>query len=84
MMLPPSLQGSLPAGWLAFTGKEANLLDHDEVSELLHLFPPSWIYPGATASETHHSLRREVINTTPDHRWKADTAIDAGWCAQAA
>src|SRR5262249_41939937 len=30
MMLPPSLQGSLPAGWLAFTGRESNPLDHDQ------------------------------------------------------
>ena len=26
-MLPPPLQGSLPAGWLAFTGRELNPLD---------------------------------------------------------
>src|SRR5262249_3507740 len=30
MMLPPSLQGSLPAGWLAVTGRESNPLDSDE------------------------------------------------------
>jgi hypothetical protein len=29
VMLPPSLQGSLPAGWLAFTGRESNPLDRD-------------------------------------------------------
>ena len=28
MVLPPSLQSSLPAGWLAFTGRELNPLDH--------------------------------------------------------
>ena len=27
MMLPPPLQSSLPAGWLAFTGRESNPLD---------------------------------------------------------
>src|SRR5262249_57276243 len=27
MVLPPSLQGSLPAGWLAFTGRESNPQD---------------------------------------------------------
>src|SRR5215831_18849256 len=27
MVLPPSLQSSLPAGWLAFTGRELNPLD---------------------------------------------------------
>src|ERR1700730_2569877 len=30
MVLPPSMQGSLPAGWLAFTGRESNPLDHSE------------------------------------------------------
>src|SRR5450631_597519 len=30
MVLPPSMQGSLPAGWLAFTGRELNPLDRDE------------------------------------------------------
>jgi hypothetical protein len=30
MVLPPSMQGSLPAGWLAFTGKELNPLDRAE------------------------------------------------------
>ena len=27
MVLPPSMQGSLPAGWLAFTGRESNPQD---------------------------------------------------------
>jgi hypothetical protein len=30
MVLPPSMQGSLPAGWLAFTGRELNPLDRSE------------------------------------------------------
>src|SRR5580704_12709472 len=29
-VLPPSMQDSLPAGWLAFTGRELNPLDRDE------------------------------------------------------
>src|SRR5262249_28502141 len=28
MVLPPPMQSSLPAGWLAFTGRELNPLDH--------------------------------------------------------
>jgi len=35
MVLPPSLQGSLPAGWLAFTGRELNPLDRDERFQLI-------------------------------------------------
>jgi hypothetical protein len=30
MVLPPSMQGSLPADWLAFAGRELNPLDRDE------------------------------------------------------
>ena len=30
MMLPPPMQDSLPAGWLAFAGRELNPLDCDE------------------------------------------------------
>src|ERR1700681_1614359 len=30
MVLPPSMQSLLPAGRLAFTGRESNPLDHDE------------------------------------------------------
>src|SRR4051794_27640547 len=30
MVLPPPMQGSLPAGWLAFAGREFNPLDHDK------------------------------------------------------
>ena len=44
MVLPPSMQGSLRAGWLAFTGRELNPLDRDEEfqitsSSLPGLFP---------------------------------------------
>jgi hypothetical protein len=30
MALPPSKQGALPAGWLAFAGRELNPLDRVE------------------------------------------------------
>jgi hypothetical protein len=30
MVLPPPMQSSLPAGWLAFTGRESNPLDRFE------------------------------------------------------
>jgi hypothetical protein len=30
MALPPSRQGALPAGWLAFAGRGSNPLDRDE------------------------------------------------------
>jgi hypothetical protein len=44
-MSPPPMQGSLPAGWLAFTGRESNPLDRDERFQL-HTFP----FPGLVLS----------------------------------
>src|SRR5271167_4124030 len=46
MVLPPPMQSSLPAGWLAFTGREPNPLDHNKRFQITH--PPfldlSWRY----------------------------------------
>src|SRR5580700_5248795 len=46
MVLPPPMQSSLPAGWLAFTGRESNPLDHNKRFQITH--PPfldlSWRY----------------------------------------
>ena len=38
MVLPPSMQSSLPAGWLAFTGRASNPLDHNKRFQISH--PP--------------------------------------------
>ena len=49
VMLPPPMQDSLPAGWLAFAGRELNPLGRDEKFQSCYiLFPLSWIYPDAT------------------------------------
>src|SRR5260370_15926809 len=45
--LPPSLQSSLPAGWLAFTGRELNPLDRYKRFQITSLVPLFWICPGA-------------------------------------
>ena len=42
MVLPPPLQSSLPAGWLAFTGRESNPLDRFERFQIIFSFP----FPG--------------------------------------
>src|SRR6266481_634318 len=47
IVLPPPLQGSLPAGWLAFTGRELNPLDRYKRFQITSLVPLFWIYPGA-------------------------------------
>src|ERR1700680_2243087 len=39
MVLPPSMQSLLPAGWLAFTGRESNPLDHDERFQIIFSSP---------------------------------------------
>jgi hypothetical protein len=41
MVLPPSLQSSLPAGWLAFTGRELNPLDRYKRFQITSLSPSS-------------------------------------------
>src|SRR6516225_12092489 len=42
------MQSSLPAGWLAFTGRELNPLDRNKRFQITILVPLFWIYPGAT------------------------------------
>ena len=42
MVLPPSMQSSLPAGWLAFTGRASNPLDHNKRFQITLSFP----FPG--------------------------------------
>jgi len=39
-MLPPPMQDSLPAGWLAFTGRASNPLDRDERFPIATSLPP--------------------------------------------
>src|SRR5215831_12949325 len=56
-----TIPARLASGWLASRYREGVEPSGPrwKVSELLHLFPPSWIYPDATASETRHKERRE-------------------------
>src|SRR5208282_2920893 len=58
MVLPPPMQSSLPAGWLAFTGKESNPLDHNKRFHITH--PPfldlSWRYRNELPPSHHPSL----------------------------
>src|SRR6516162_10160855 len=41
MVLPPPMQSSLPAGWLAFTGRESNPLDRYKRFQITFSFPSS-------------------------------------------
>jgi hypothetical protein len=57
MVLPPSMQSLLPAGWLAFTGRESNPLDRDERFQIIFSSPPSWTYPDATLASLDLACR---------------------------
>src|SRR5262249_37926776 len=69
MMLPPSLQGSLPAGWLAVTGRESNPLDHDERFPSCYISSP---LPGFILTLRHPKPVTEAEQTL--HRSSGD------WC----
>src|SRR6516165_9072178 len=69
MVLPPSLQSSLPAGWLAFTGRELNPLDRYKRFQITSLLPLFWIYPGAREVSllnlpSHHSITLSARSTS--------------------
>src|SRR6202043_1469472 len=53
-MLPPPLQGSLPAGWLAFTARELNPLDRDEGFQITSSSCLPGLFPGATSENLHN------------------------------
>src|SRR5262249_59245133 len=55
VVLPPPLQSSLPAGRLAFTGRELNPLDRCKRFQVHILIPLFWIYPDARRAFLHLS-----------------------------
>ena len=57
MVLPPPLQSSLPAGWLASTGRESNPLDRFERFQITFSFPFPGLNPGATAMNSRRRIR---------------------------
>src|SRR5450432_1618837 len=54
VMLPPPLQSSLPAGWLAFTARELNPLDRDEGFQITSSSSLPGLFPGATSENLHN------------------------------
>jgi hypothetical protein len=66
MVLPPPMQSSLPAGWLAVTGRASNPLDHNKRFQIAH--PPfldlSWRYRDELSASHLPSLRRVVGKPT--------------------
>src|SRR5271165_453977 len=70
MVLPPPMQSSLPAGWLAFTGKESNPLDHNKRFQITH--PPfldlSWRYRDELPAPHSRSLTSVFRSLSGDRR----------------
>jgi hypothetical protein len=57
MVLPPSMQSSLPAGWLAFTGRELNPLDRYKRFQITFSFPFSGFILAQRPRNLHNSGR---------------------------
>ena len=76
------MQDSLPAGWLAFAGREFNPLDQIERFQFLHLIPLSRAYPDASWAHTRrkfhdiHAVQASPITTEALARIGALYAIE--------
>jgi hypothetical protein len=81
MALPPPPQGSLPAGWLAFAGRELNPLDRDERFQItcsspspgltLTLHPTLPDPCSAQGPASHPSLRAVRQRQTPRRQYRS-------------
>ena len=61
MVLPPSMQGLLPAGWLAFAGRELNPLDHVERFQITFSSPsPGFFLAQRTAGFPQYGCRVQM------------------------
>jgi hypothetical protein len=68
MVLPPSMQGSLPAGWLAFTGRELNPLDRNEGFQITS----SSSLPGLFLAQRPITCISEAIKRRRPTPWRCD------------
>src|SRR5208282_2189503 len=63
MVLPPSMQGLLPAGWLAFAGRELNPLDHVERFQIIFSSPsPGFFLAQRTAGFPQYGCKAGFPN----------------------
>src|SRR5262245_19508113 len=66
MVLPSSMQSSLPAGWLAFTGRVSNPLDREERFQI----PFSSSFPGLFLTRRRSAPARSWQQSeSRDHEW---------------
>jgi hypothetical protein len=65
MVLPPSMQGLLPAGWLAFAGRELNPLDHVERFQIIFSSPsPGFFLAQRTAGFPRYGWKAGIWSST--------------------
>jgi hypothetical protein len=65
MVLPPSMQGLLPAGWLAFAGREFNPLDHVERFQIIFSSPsPGFFLAQRTAGFPQYGWKAGISDET--------------------
>ena len=80
MVLPPSMQSSLPAGWLTFTGRVLNPLDRYKRFQIIH--PPfldfAWrkgsfmFEPPSRFTSLDHLVgeRKQLVRNLEAERWR--------------
>src|SRR5450631_1049042 len=83
VMLPPPLQSSLPAGWLAFTARELNPLDRDEGFQIISSSSLPGLFPGATSENLHnfgllYRSKQRLFIQSPRRRARATSAARPG------
>jgi hypothetical protein len=80
-MSPPPMQSSLPAGWLAFTGRASNPLDHNKRFQITH--PPfldlSWRYRDQLQQPL--GVRLQDLTTMTAHRARGHASLLAASAA---
>src|SRR5271156_991939 len=90
MVLPPPMQSSLPAGWLAFTGRASNPLDHNKRFQITH--PPfldlSWRYrdelPPSHSTPPKRLRRQPTLGVVPGELGRRPCRHIGGGCPKVA
>src|SRR5262245_10366063 len=74
MVLPPPMQSSLPAGWLAFTGRELNPLDRYKRFQIIH--PP---FLDLAWRKGSFILHLPLLHITRSPHWRGRAASVPQW-----
>jgi len=86
MVLPTSLQDLLPAGWLAFTGRELNPLDRYKRFQITFSFPFSGFILAQRRTYLHLSYSYAapcgpalLVSQDPTRKWRVQRSKQKGW-----